>query len=311
MFWLSISILILILLTLFTLIYLTPSYLYCLLTACTRTLAGFKRKEISIMGERIVYLDNQPNKQDNNKPTLVMLHGFTANKDNWPIMSLFLRDKYRIIALDLLGHGESDAPLEADYSIEAQVQRIHEFITAIELPAFHLLGNSMGAQIAATYAALFPDELISVTLLDSAGIDTPIKSDMIKALNAGHPHPLIDCSDPIEYFDYVFGQSNHLPLPLKREHLARQADKHQLHHKIFNDFHNSDLLPYLDKIKIPVLIIWGEKDRILDKSSIKIMCPLLNQHKVCIFSGVGHLPMIEVPKKSAIEFKQFISEFKL
>lgn len=99
-----------------------------------------------------------------------MIHGFTANKDNWLQMSLFLKKKYRIIALDLLGHGESDSPLDADYSIEAQVKRGHLFVTNTQLTSFHILGSSMGGQIAATYAALFPTEILSVTLFDNAGI---------------------------------------------------------------------------------------------------------------------------------------------
>ncbi|MEC4736383.1 alpha/beta hydrolase [Shewanella sp. E94] len=246
----------------------------------------------------------------NDKPILLMLHGFTANKDNWLQMSLFLNKKYRIIALDLLGHGESDSPFDADYSVEAQVKRVHLFVTKIQLAPFHILGSSMGGQIAATYAALFPKEVLSVTLFDNAGIDSPIKSDMFRDLASNRPNPLIDCTNPIEYFNYTFYKSTHIPKFLKQTHLALQAHKKRLHHKIFNDFHHNDLLPYLNRIQVPVLIIWGEKDRILDKSALDKICPLLNNVQVILLKNTGHLPMIESPKKSAVLFNHFVEQLK-
>lgn len=306
-----ISAFILVLLISLILIYFTPLYLYQLLTHTTRYLSGLSRKEITLLEKRYVYLDNaNEHYQINSKPTLLMIHGFTANKDNWLQMSFFLKRKYRIIALDLLGHGESDSPLDADYSIEAQVERVHLFVTNKKLITFHILGSSMGGQIAATYAALFPQKVLSVTLFDNAGIDSPIKSDMVRDLVAGRPNPLIDCTDPVEYFNYTFHKSGHIPKPLKQIHLTLQAHKKQLHHKIFNDFHYNNLLPYLDRIQAPVLVIWGEEDRILDKSALDKICPLLSNVQVVILKNIGHLPMLEVPKKSAALFNKFVKQLK-
>nr|BAF40891.1 hypothetical protein [Shewanella hanedai] len=304
-----ISAFILVLLISLILIYFTPLYLYQLLTHTTRYLSGLSRKEITLLEKRYVYLDNaNEHYQINSKPILLMLHGFTANKDNWLQMSLFLKKKYRIIALDLLGHGESDAPLDADYCIEAQVKRVHLFVSEQKLAPFHILGSSMGGQIAATYAALFPEEILSVTLFDNAGIDSPIKSDMFQDLASNRPNPLIDCTNPIEYFNYTFYKSGLIPKSLKQTHLALQAHKKQLHHKIFADFHNNDLLPYLDKIQVPVLIVWGEEDRILDKSALDKICPLLSNVQVVLLKNIGHLPMVEVPKKSAALFNKFVKQ---
>ncbi len=309
MFIFFLSTLTLVLLITLVLVYLTPSYLYQLLTNIIRKISRFNRKDITLDGDHYVYLDNaSQNNPVNNKPILLMLHGFTANKDNWLQMSLFLKKKYRIIALDLLGHGESDAPLDADYCIEAQVKRVHLFVSELKLAPFHLLGSSMGGQIAATYAALFPTEILSVTLFDNAGIDSPIKSDMFQDLASNRPNPLIDCTNPIEYFNYTFYKSGLIPKSLKQTHLALQAHKKQLHHKIFADFHNNDLLPYLDKIQVPVLIVWGEEDRILDKSALDKICPLLSNVQVVLLKNIGHLPMVEVPKKSAALFNKFVKQ---
>ena len=93
-----------------------------------------------------------------------MVHGFTADKDNWARMALFLKDDYRLIAIDLLGHGQSPRDINADYKISSQVQRVKDFANALGLDKFHMAGNSMGGYITAGLAlVIFPWELVAST----------------------------------------------------------------------------------------------------------------------------------------------------
>jgi len=68
----------------------------------------------------------------------------------------------------------------------------------------------------------------------------------------------------------------------------------------------SALEPILEDIKQPVLIVWGDSDRILHISSIDVMRPLLPQAKVIIMDDTGHIPMIERPSETAEHFLSFI-----
>ncbi len=66
--------------------------------------------------------------------------------------------------------------------------------------------------------------------------------------------------------------------------------------------------PLLDQIEVPVLIIWGEYDRILDVSSIERMRPLLPQAEVIIMEDTGHIPMLERPAETAEHYHQFLTQ---
>lgn len=284
---------------------LAPGLVYDSTLKGTRLAAGFATKEIKVGEYSYSYLDNE----QTDKPLIVMIHGFTADKDNWPRMALFL-DDYHIIAPDLLGHGDSDRPLDEDYSYDAQVARVKAFVDALDLPKFHLIGNSMGGAISGFYAARYSEDLLSVSLLDNAAIDPPTPSDLDKLLAAGGPMPLImrKPEDSEMFFDYVFVEPPFMTEGI-RQHFAESQILHQeLYTHIFHDLNNSssDLSQELGNINVPVQIIWGDSDRLLHVSSIDVMAPVLENETVVIMKNCGHTPMLERPKETAEHLRLFI-----
>src|SRR6218665_1119972 len=115
-------------------------------------------------GETYAYLDGGTG------PTLLLLHGFGANKDNFTRVAAQLTGSYRVVAPDHLGFGESDKPEHADYAPVAQARRLRAVVKALGLGAVDLGGNSMGGHIAMTYASLYPGEVRSLWLLDAGGV---------------------------------------------------------------------------------------------------------------------------------------------
>jgi pimeloyl-ACP methyl ester carboxylesterase len=85
-----------------------------------------------------------------NGPTLIFLHGFLGNGDNWQPLWTALAADYRCIALDLLGFGESSKPA-LNYTIWHQIEFLQQFIAALELENVHLVGHSYGGWLAAAY----------------------------------------------------------------------------------------------------------------------------------------------------------------
>ncbi|EDY85771.1 lipase 3, putative [gamma proteobacterium HTCC5015] len=286
--------------------FLAPGALYDMNIKGTRMAAGLKEHRIELGDYEYHYLDNEKTQ----KPLIVMVHGFTADKDNWGRMALFMRD-YHIIALDLLGHGDSSRPADGDYTIEAQVARVKAFADALDLPKFHLIGNSMGGWISGVYAAKHSDDLLSVTLLDNAGVEQPNPSDMMQRLQAGESIPLVmDGPDDADlFFEFAFEEPPFMTPGVKKAYAERSAQHAELYRYIHDQFtseNNPMLTPMLSQIDVPVQIIWGDKDRILDVSSIDVMTPELEGETVVIMENCGHVPMLERPKETADHLDAFI-----
>ncbi len=83
-------------------------------------------------------------------PPLIFLHGFLGNGDNWQKLWPDLAASYHCIALDLLGFGESSKP-ELKYTIWHQIEFLQQFIAALQLENFHLVGHSYGGWLSAAY----------------------------------------------------------------------------------------------------------------------------------------------------------------
>ncbi|MEE1132877.1 MAG: 2-succinyl-6-hydroxy-2,4-cyclohexadiene-1-carboxylate synthase [Caryophanon sp.] len=98
---------------------------------------------------------------------VVCLHGFTSSSATWEHVAQQLPD-YRIIAIDLIGHGETSAPVDAfNYRMEAQVALLHDVLKQLNVQQFTLLGYSMGGRVALSYALAYPQQ-VEALLLESA-----------------------------------------------------------------------------------------------------------------------------------------------
>ncbi|MDE2150467.1 MAG: alpha/beta hydrolase, partial [Gammaproteobacteria bacterium] len=128
--------------------------------AVERSLASVTPKQLAIAGFKICYLDGGTAGDD--REALVLLHGIGADKDQWNRVTRCLRGRFRVIAPDLPGFGDSDKPPQADYSIPAQVENLKRFLDALGLDRVHLGGNSMGGLIAARFAARYQRRVITL-----------------------------------------------------------------------------------------------------------------------------------------------------
>ena len=119
---------------------------------------------IEMRGLRFHYRD-WPSTRDG-APTLVLLHGYTGHARSWDAFAEAMTDRFRVIALDQRGHGESDwAPADA-YGIEDMADDLTAFVKALGLRNFVLLGLSMGGMVTIEYAGRRPAELASAVIVD-------------------------------------------------------------------------------------------------------------------------------------------------
>lgn len=299
--------LILVIATAGAVLYVFPATLMASLQLIGQTVAGLSSKQLEVADLSIHYYEGGP--QDGE--TIVMVHGFGADKNNWLQFARHFTQRYHVIALDLPGFGESSKP-HASYDVGTQVERIAAFTQALGIKRLHIIGNSMGGHIAALYAARYPQQVASAALLDNAGIDAPHESELYQRIEQGKPNPLVvnRVQEFDQLIDFVFYQAPPLPERLKH-YMAEQAIANSsMNQQIFQQLRDRyiPLEPELGKIEAPTLVLWGDHDRVLDVSSIEVMQPLLKHPSVVVMKDCGHVPMLERPDETAGHYQAFLDK---
>ena len=277
-------------------LYLAPGVVTRTYVAIERAKAGLERKEIvTADGLRMVYLEGGMGEPQ--KAPLMLLHGFSDDKDNFVFVAGALGGRYHLIIPDITGFGESERPAGAHYGAAAQVERLRALAQALKIGPLHLGGSSMGGQIALLWAAHHPEEVKSLWLLDAGGLRTvpadqapqpaaPQSFDQEKALAMSDPP---DIPKPI--LDYIGEQ---------------RAKNKKLEELIGKDLAaEPDLEPQIQGLATPSLIVWGKEDRIINPAAAEILHGLLPNSTVILVDGAGHLPMLERPERSAADYTAF------
>ncbi|MEO8716916.1 MAG: alpha/beta hydrolase [Burkholderiales bacterium] len=267
-----------------------------------RRLAGLERKEITpASGLRTVYLEG------GRGAPLLLLHGFGGNKDNFTRVAKYLTPHYRVVIPDLAGFGESAKPAQADYAPRAQVERLRALVRGLGIGKLHLGGNSMGGHIALTYGALYPKEVESLWLLDAAGVWSAPPSELRRMMADTGENPLLVKNE--EQFAQLIALVTAKPLMIPRPLLDVLAQErirnYPLEQRILKQLAADSVEERIRGLAIPALIVWGQQDRVLHPGTAGILQMLLIRSEVVMMPGVGHVPMLEQPEKSAADYLRF------
>ena len=278
-------------------------------TEIGREKAGLQLASTHTLDVDMTYLERRTD-----GPVVMLVHGFSANKDAWLRFASFLPENYHVVVPDLAGHG--DTPAADSYDLEVQAERLHALAAQLGIAKFHIAGNSMGGAIATIYASKYPEQIESLTLIDAAGMDGANKSDYFRMLEQG-TNPLIATDkDSFEFrMDMVMAKPPALPWPLRPALMRQTVARADINRVIFKDMiatrerMSGDDFKQLvdDKVEMPALIMWGDQDRVLDVSAVDTFKTYIPQAQVEIFEGIGHVPMLEIPEESAAVLTRFIS----
>jgi abhydrolase domain-containing protein 6 len=286
--------------------FLFPQSAARLIVAAGRAAARLKARTVEIPGFRIAYLEG-----GRGEP-LVLLHGIGGDKDNWTFVALFLTRRYRVIAWDAPGFGDSSLAEDGSYGVEAQVVRLHAFLQALGIGRAHFGGNSMGGMIAGQYALRYPEEVQSLWLLDTAYVASAQPSEGFAAIERGEPNPLFARTedDFRRLVRFIMEKRPIMPSPIRRMVAARQVASYALNLRIFDELRAS-VVPLEEAVQglmTPTLIVWGDCDRVFHHSSAEILQRALPRSRVIVMHGIGHVPMIEDPRRTARDYFAFREE---
>lgn len=100
-------------------------------------------------------------------PPVLLLHGLGSSTRDWEFQAAALEGAYRVIAVDLRGHGQSEKP-PGPYSVPLFAEDVYRFVRALDLVPLHLVGYSLGGLVAFQFALSYPETLLTLTILNSA-----------------------------------------------------------------------------------------------------------------------------------------------
>jgi pimeloyl-ACP methyl ester carboxylesterase len=114
-----------------------------------------------------IYKNTKISYSDQGKGTaVVLLHGFYENKEMWNTFVPEFSKKYRVITIDLLGHGQTEC-LGYIHSMENQADMVHSVLQELKIRKTVMIGHSMGGYIALAFAELYPEMMKGLVLLNS------------------------------------------------------------------------------------------------------------------------------------------------
>ncbi|XP_051933029.1 monoacylglycerol lipase abhd6-B-like [Hippocampus zosterae] len=255
------------------------------------------------------------------KPSLLLLHGFSASKDMWLPFIKYVPAEQHIVCVDMPGHEGTSRIGTEDYSIQSQVARIHQFVQSVGLDKrpFHLVGTSMGGNVAGVYAATYPSYLSGVTLMCPSGLVYPTESEFIIRLREieknpeGFTIPLIP-SSPQELED-MLRLCCHKPLKVPRQVLRGLLDN-RIHHNHFyrelfmtlvEEKSRHSLQENLHLITSPLQVLWGKHDQVLDVSGASALQAAVPHSQLFLLDDCGHTIALERPRRAAQLVIDFLS----
>lgn len=276
-------------------------------TAVMRRVTRMRLRHINAAGLRWPYLDGGCGE------TIVLLHGYGADKDRFGSLTPYLRRRYRLVIPDLPGFGEHAALGHLDYGITAQVERLDAFIRGVGLKRFHLFGISLGGYAAALYAARFPGKVVSLGLMAPAGITAPQSSDALRFFEQTDRNIFLSTSTEAvdELIDFLIHRPFALPMRLKRYWAWCGRENLAWRQKIFDDLVAGGLNRLDDraaKIQAPTLLLWGADDRICHVSSIQVLLRLIPDCRAYVFQSCGHIPLVEYPEACRVLYRRFVEK---
>jgi pimeloyl-ACP methyl ester carboxylesterase len=246
-------------------------------------------------------------------PTLVLLHGFAADKTIWLPLAEQLTPHFHVVIPDLPGWGESSRNPDASYGVDAQARRLQSFLAALHLQRFVLVGHSMGGEIAGVYAAEYPQGVAALALVDAYGLKaTP--NDFDRTIAAG--------KDPFAYDDragfehalkLAFLLPPEVPGRIEDVFVARNRQDRAFIERTLAELRKPEdylsLQQRLGQLTMPVLGLWCSKDRMVDPSALDslrnglVQAPAISSS---VLNGCNHMPMMEKPEATAQVLTGFV-----
>ncbi len=241
-------------------------------------------------------------------PCVVFLHGFLESKEIWEHFSQRLSSQYRIIAVDLPGHGQSDC-IEEVHTMELMAEEVRNILEINGINKCVMIGHSMGGYVTMAFAELFPQFLKGLVLFHShAGADSDEQKKnreiALKAIKNNHIQFVS------QFMPTLFAPENinrYAEQIKNLEQTARNTSVEGIIAAMEGMKQRPDRVHILNQLSVPALIIAGDKDSRIPVDMIKKQIGENSSVQLEILKNTGHMGFIEAEKESFKLIKKFLS----
>lgn len=304
----SLKLFTLIFLSSFSIIYFTPVLFVSTAMEISYLFYGLHTAQIRVDDVIWPYIETG----DKNNTPIIMLHGFGSKREAMMNIMPWVSETHHVIAPDLPGFGSHSFHTGQTHDADFYARELLHFINILGLQKVDLLGTSMGGALAAYFAAQYPDRVDRLILLSPAGIKPPVKNYLMRSIERGK-NPLIirDEADFDRVIDMAFDQNPSVPWQFRRvitqnaianyDHILQISNA--LQPLLMNGL--SDLLP---KITARTLIIWGDRDDVIDPSALPIFVHAIPNAKGVLIDKGGHIISDDCPDETKKAIVTFLKE---
>ncbi len=266
-------------------------------------------------GDRIAY------REAGHGSAVLLIHGMAGSSETWRAIIPQLSKQYRVIAPDLLGHGESAKP-RGDYSLGAFAAWLRDLLDELEVDRATVIGQSLGGGIAMQFAYQHRDYCERLALIGSGGLG-PDLSPVLRILSAPGaelvlpvvaPQPVLNVGNKLRSWLTAAGIQAPRAGQMWQAYSSlsdsqtRQAFLRTLRSVV--DY-RGQAVSALNKLHLtagmPTVLIWGDQDRIIPVSHAYAAHDALAGSRLEVLEGVGHYPHVEAPTAVADILQDFIA----
>lgn len=253
-------------------------------------------------------------------PVVVLVHGFSASLHTWEPWVRALRQDYRVISLDLPGHGLSRCVDNESIGIEQFVDTVDRITDSLGVERFTLVGSSMGGHTAWAYALAHPEKLEGLVLVDAAGwLDLPEEGEgeplVFKLLRNPVARFLMKDLDMSSMIRSGLEDSFHDASLVTDEMVERYSalGRAPCHRDAIMKLMSGATLRVLaseDKlaaISVPTLILHGAADNLVPVAHAHKFADAIPQAQLKVYPQVGHIPQEEIPAESVRDLREFLA----
>jgi pimeloyl-ACP methyl ester carboxylesterase len=211
---------------------------------------------------------------------VALLHGLSGSSRWWARNIRGLAAHHRVLVPDVVGFGRSRLAASTLPDVPALAALLGEWLGFAAQGPAHLVGHSMGGQLAIHMAARFGERIRRLVLVDAAGLPRPLTPRMVSRF-------AYEMAPPRQWGDPTF-----LPVILGDALSAGPWTVVRALRHILRD----DVRPLLPDVRIPTLILWGQRDTIIPPLHGEEMRRLIPDSRLLVLPGTYHNPMVDAPE---------------
>ena len=283
-------------------------------------MTSIERRFVTLHGYRVAYRTGGAT-EDVERPVLVLVHGIADSSETWRKVLPGLARNHRVVALDLLGYGDSGKPRH-DYSLGGFANVIRDLMVALEIESATLLGHSLGGGVAMQFAYQHPTRCERLVLVSTGGLG-PEVSWILRALAAPGAEYVIPLLFPrvMRYAGKALGAG------LRRLGVRAPvlADEWRAYAALTEPANRDPFVRTLRSVidvrgqaitardrlyltsHLPTLIVWGARDRIIPVAHATAAHQALPGSRLVIFERSGHFPHTEDPDRFVDAVTDFVA----